>query len=111
MLRSLFALGMALFALLAHAQAPIVIKFSHVVAPDTPKGQAAEYFKRLAEERTKGESGYRARRGSPRMQAPHQGTRHDVRTFRSKPDGCNAQLVRCPDPRLRERTVGAGCAR
>ena len=36
------------------AQAPIVIKFSHVVAVDTPKGKAAEYFKKLAEERTKG---------------------------------------------------------
>jgi C4-dicarboxylate-binding protein DctP len=33
---------------------PIVIKFSHVVAVDTPKGKAAEYFKKLAEERTKG---------------------------------------------------------
>jgi len=33
---------------------PIVIKFSHVVAPDTPKGKAAEYFKALAEARTKG---------------------------------------------------------
>ena len=38
----------------AHAQAPIVIKFSHVVAVDTPKGKAAEYFKKLAEERTRG---------------------------------------------------------
>ena len=36
------------------AQQPIVIKFSHVVAPNTPKGQAAEYFKKLAEERTQG---------------------------------------------------------
>lgn len=36
------------------AQEPIVIKFSHVVAPDTPKGKAAEYFKKLAEERTHG---------------------------------------------------------
>jgi C4-dicarboxylate-binding protein DctP len=36
------------------AQAPIVIKFSHVVAVDTPKGKGAEYFKKLAEERTKG---------------------------------------------------------
>ncbi len=36
------------------AQQPIIIKFSHVVAPDTPKGKAAEYFKKLAEERTKG---------------------------------------------------------
>src|SRR6188472_4117023 len=38
----------------AIAQQPIVIKFSHVVAVDTPKGKAAEYFKKLAEERTKG---------------------------------------------------------
>ena len=36
------------------AQQPIVIKFSHVVAPNTPKGQAAEYFKKLAEQRTQG---------------------------------------------------------
>lgn len=36
------------------AQTPIVIKFSHVVTPDTPKGQAAAYFKKLAEERTRG---------------------------------------------------------
>jgi C4-dicarboxylate-binding protein DctP len=38
----------------AMAQGPIVIKFSHVVTPDTPKGKAAERFKQLAEERTKG---------------------------------------------------------
>ena len=38
----------------AQAQQPIVIKFSHVVAIDTPKGKAAERFKQLAEERTKG---------------------------------------------------------
>jgi C4-dicarboxylate-binding protein DctP len=38
----------------AVAQQPIVIKFSHVVAVDTPKGKGAEYFKKLAEERTKG---------------------------------------------------------
>src|SRR3954471_15485529 len=38
----------------AFAQAPIVIKFSHVVATDTPKGQAAERFKELAEKATKG---------------------------------------------------------
>jgi len=36
------------------AQEPIVIKFSHVVATDTPKGKGAERFKQLAEERTKG---------------------------------------------------------
>ena len=38
----------------AFAQAPIVIKFSHVVATDTPKGQAAERFKQLAEKATNG---------------------------------------------------------
>ena len=38
----------------AFAQAPIVIKFSHVVAADTPKGKAAERFKELAEKATKG---------------------------------------------------------
>jgi C4-dicarboxylate-binding protein DctP len=38
----------------AFAQAPIIIKFSHVVAVDTPKGKAADYFKKIAEERTKG---------------------------------------------------------
>jgi C4-dicarboxylate-binding protein DctP len=38
----------------AFAQAPIVIKFSHVVATDTPKGQAAERFKMLAEKATGG---------------------------------------------------------
>src|SRR5215468_10623713 len=38
----------------AIAQQPIVIKFSHVVALDTPKGKGAEYFKKLAEERTNG---------------------------------------------------------
>ena len=36
------------------ADGPIVIKFSHVVAADTPKGAAALRFKQLAEERTKG---------------------------------------------------------
>ena len=34
-----------------HAADPIVIKFSHVVAEHTPKGQGAMLFKQLAEER------------------------------------------------------------
>ena len=38
----------------ARAQGPIVIKFSHVVAPDTPKGKGAQRFKELAESRTNG---------------------------------------------------------
>ena len=44
----------ALWPLAAPAQQTIVIKFSHVVAVDTPKGKGAEYFKKVAEERTKG---------------------------------------------------------
>ena len=42
------------FASNALAEAPIVIKFSHVVAADTPKGKGAERFKELAEKMTKG---------------------------------------------------------
>jgi C4-dicarboxylate-binding protein DctP len=38
----------------ASAQAPIVLKFSHVVAANTPKGAAAEKFKELAEKYTNG---------------------------------------------------------
>ena len=38
----------------ALAQAPIVLKFSHVVASDTPKGKAAEKFRELAEKYTNG---------------------------------------------------------
>ncbi|HYH18070.1 MAG TPA: TRAP transporter substrate-binding protein [Azospirillum sp.] len=38
----------------ALAQNQIVIKFSHVVAPETPKGKGAEKFKELAEARTGG---------------------------------------------------------
>jgi C4-dicarboxylate-binding protein DctP len=39
---------------LAQAAEPIVIKFSHVVADSTPKGQGALMFKQLAEERLAG---------------------------------------------------------
>ncbi len=42
--------GVAIAAPLANAE-PIKIKFSHVVAENTPKGQGALMFKRLAEER------------------------------------------------------------
>ena len=44
------ALGLAGSAL---AQTPIVIKFSHVVANDTPKGKAADFFAKRAGELTK----------------------------------------------------------
>ncbi len=48
--------GMALAAMTgrAAAQAPLVIKFSHVVADDTPKGKGALKFKELAEKYTSG---------------------------------------------------------
>nr|WP_275937703.1 TRAP transporter substrate-binding protein [Sulfurirhabdus autotrophica] len=47
----MFAFG---FTSLVSAADPIIIKFSHVVAPNTPKGKAAEKFKQLVEERTSG---------------------------------------------------------
>ena len=39
---------------IASAQSPILIKFSHVVAPNTPKGKGADKFKELAEKYTDG---------------------------------------------------------
>lgn len=57
-MRRLFVAAASLAALAligpAAAQAPISIKFSHVVAPNTPKGLAAEKFKELAEKYTDG---------------------------------------------------------
>ena len=47
------AAGLAMASLPALAD-PIVIKFSHVVAVDTPKGKAAEFFKKRVDELTKG---------------------------------------------------------
>lgn len=44
----------ALMATSAWAADPLVIKFSHVVAPDTPKGKGADRFKELAEQYTDG---------------------------------------------------------
>jgi C4-dicarboxylate-binding protein DctP len=38
----------------APAQSPIIIKFSHVVSPDAPKGKASLLFKQLAEKYTRG---------------------------------------------------------
>ena len=59
MKKTTFILGaaiaaLALSALPAAAQNPIVIKFSHVVANDTPKGKGALKFKELAEKYTNG---------------------------------------------------------
>ena len=53
--RSLLALtASAALVPAAFAQSPIVIKFSHVVAADTPKGKAADFFAKRAAELTKG---------------------------------------------------------
>ena len=49
---ALAALALSPFA--ARAEDPIIIKFSHVVTPDTPKGRASEKFKELAEKYTNG---------------------------------------------------------
>ena len=38
----------------ALAQQPLIIKFSHVVSPDAPKGKAALFFKEVAEKYTNG---------------------------------------------------------
>jgi C4-dicarboxylate-binding protein DctP len=48
------AASAALTALPALAADPIIIKFSHVVAPGTPKGKGADKFKELAEKYTEG---------------------------------------------------------
>ncbi|HKB74807.1 MAG TPA: TRAP transporter substrate-binding protein [Burkholderiales bacterium] len=51
-----FAIAVMAFALFtgAQAQQPIVLKFSHVVTDDTPKGKGAIRFKELAEAKTQG---------------------------------------------------------
>ncbi len=54
MLAAAGSLALGALPLAAQAQAPIIIKFSHVVAPDTPKGKGAQRFKELAEARTGG---------------------------------------------------------
>jgi C4-dicarboxylate-binding protein DctP len=54
--RKLFAAAIVALAMAARPAfaADIVIKFSHVVAPGTPKGKGAEKFKELAEKYTAG---------------------------------------------------------
>jgi C4-dicarboxylate-binding protein DctP len=46
--------ALALTGPVSAADSPIVLKFSHVVASDTPKGKAADKFKELAEKYTNG---------------------------------------------------------
>src|SRR5438046_1299054 len=54
MVLALFARVAAMVSAAAMAQSQIVIKFSHVVANDTPKGKGALKFKELAEKYTNG---------------------------------------------------------
>jgi C4-dicarboxylate-binding protein DctP len=49
------AAGAFLSSAVQASASPIVLKFSHVVAVDTPKGQAAEFFRHRAEELTGGQ--------------------------------------------------------
>ena len=57
-MKRLVIMLVAVFALAlgapARADGPIIIKFSHVVSPDAPKGKAALLFKELAEKYTSG---------------------------------------------------------
>jgi C4-dicarboxylate-binding protein DctP len=54
-LGTVLGLAVMLVAVSAWGQSqPTVIKFTHAVAPDTPKGKAAERFKQLAEAKTNG---------------------------------------------------------
>jgi len=50
----LFMAAAMMTATVASAAEPIVIKFSHVVAENTPKGQMANKFKDLVAERLAG---------------------------------------------------------
>ncbi|MEO8935505.1 MAG: DctP family TRAP transporter solute-binding subunit [Burkholderiaceae bacterium] len=50
----LWLVASATTSAVAQQASHIVIKFSHVVTVDTPKGKAAQRFKELAEERSKG---------------------------------------------------------
>jgi C4-dicarboxylate-binding protein DctP len=53
--RTVLAIACGAAALAAQAQTPpLVIKFSHVVANDTPKGKASEFFAKRTGELTKG---------------------------------------------------------
>jgi len=50
----LMGIAVAVVSLSVSAQQPLIIKFSHVVANDTPKGKASDFFAKRAGELTKG---------------------------------------------------------
>lgn len=54
LLRAVAAAAVLFVPAASQAQSPIIIKFSHVVANDTPKGKGALKFKELAEKYTDG---------------------------------------------------------
>ncbi len=56
MKRAVLAVGMAVaMSSLVFGGAKYVLKFSHVVSPNTPKGKAAEFFEKRVEELSKGQ--------------------------------------------------------
>ena len=87
------AAGCMMAATAATAQQPIVIKFSHVVAPETPKGKGAEKFKQLAEERTGGDAGEEiaGEKGPGARKAPAAGAgggpKHGIQHLENPPEG------------------------
>ncbi|WP_022671084.1 TRAP transporter substrate-binding protein [Hippea alviniae] len=54
LLQAVMVLLVSLVFVVSSFAKPIIIKFSHVVAVDTPKGKAAEYFAKIVKERTHG---------------------------------------------------------
>jgi len=50
----LMALGVSAAMSMSAAAAEYVLKFSHVVSPNTPKGKAADFFEKRLEELSKG---------------------------------------------------------
>ncbi len=50
----LLSIGVAVAMSISAVGADYILKFSHVVSPNTPKGKAAEFFEKRVEELSKG---------------------------------------------------------
>ena len=110
---------------IASAQSPIVIKFSHVVAPNTPKGKGADKFKELAEKYTNGkvkvevypnstalQGQGRARGAAARRRADAGAVELQVRPDRaSRTSRCSTCRSCCPTRRRCARSPKARSAR
>ena len=84
---------------------PIAIKFSHVVAVDTPKGQAAEFFKKRAEELTQGKVKIEV---YPNSQLYKDKEELEALTVAKQVD---ARGTACPGPLLEAKRAIAACTR